>query len=140
MKKTILEKADELIQTGQSLNVNTIETFVHETLKFFEELRTILINGSPEEKKEALEVSRQLQEKLQSYAQNAYAAMGKTPEEANNLLQARNFSDNEWNTFQNIQKEIDDYKHTVIDPLHPSTATKAPKKPELPRSEWRQKI
>ena len=82
-----------------------MEEFVHETLKFFDQLRITLETGAEEEKKEALKDSEELQGKLQLYAQKAYEKIGISPEDVKNFLaKGSNFSGADWRHLQMLKK------------------------------------
>ena len=134
MKHNLLEKVDELFKESDNLSVDKLESFVHDTLIFFEELRGILATGTEEEKKEALEFSMKLQHKFQQLAEKTYDKMGMTEEQVKHFLKQSNFPEKEWNTIQKIDGEMSDYQKNVLGETPKSQA----KRHKFPT--WREKI
>jgi HPt (histidine-containing phosphotransfer) domain-containing protein len=128
MKTNLLEKCDELLKNADSLTIPQLATFVHEMLGFFEQIRQTLKTGSEDEKKQAIEVAVQVQEKLKALSEKAYKSIGMSPDEAEKLLNPQNFSSDEWNLFKNVEGEIDEYQKEL------SNDQKEQKSAEAPRS------
>jgi hypothetical protein len=131
MTNNLTKKLDAFFKNPTALTMAQMEEFVHETLKFFDQLRTILETGTEEEKQEALKDSQELQEKLQVYAQKAYEKTGMSPEDIKNFLaKGSNFPAADWQHLQNAQKELSEHREKSTPP-----------KPKTKRHEkWGKKI
>jgi len=133
MKSNIMKKVDELFKEGEPMTLPKIEAFVREALGFFEHLRSVLANGTPEEKEEALKTSQELQEKLQSASSKMLESVHMSPEMMNKFVNPSNFNPDDWRQFQKIQHEIDDYQKTI----QPAKKIEPPKKH---KGVWKEKI
>jgi hypothetical protein len=111
MTRNILEKFDELFGDLDKMTPQKVEMLVHETLKFFEHLKTQLTSGDEKTRKEALDTAVELQKKLEAFSKKALEKSGMTPEQLQKFITApSNFSNDEWNAFQSSQKEISDFE------------------------------
>jgi len=105
----------ELEDLAESKSINKMEGFVHEALKFFELIRSKLTSENEEERKEATELAKKLQDKLMEHSQKAFKAAGMNEEELKSFLQQpTNFSEDEWKAFEKAQGEIADYQKTLL--------------------------
>ena len=114
MNNKLIERIDDYFKDPQSLTMEQMEQFVHETLKFFDTLRVTLTSGTEEEKKEALKKAQEMQKKLQEVAQKAYQKLGMNQEQINKFLAEGSFPKEQMKHFQNAQHEIADYQKTVL--------------------------
>lgn len=135
-KHNILEKIDELFGDGSPPDVSKLTTLVQESLHFFEDLRTKLESPKTEEKNEAIDMAKQLQQKLEGLADQSLAASGMTKEEVQELLRnPSNFNEKDWNTYQSVDKEIKEYQKEVLKSAPTSfEPTPSPEKKKLPKS------
>lgn len=135
-KSDILEKIDELFDTGQPPNMEKLELLISETLKFFEYLRFKMESPKEEDKKEALELAQKLQQKLEGLAEKSLASSGMSRDQLQALLSnPSNFSEEEWNKFKSAEKEISDYRKEVLKSTLPSEKEKLPQK-ATKKKEW----
>jgi hypothetical protein len=133
----VLEKFDALFKDAEDLTIPQLESFVHEVLKFFETLRTTLISGTNEEKKEALEIATKLQKKLEDLSQKAYQKSGMNPDQISSFLSnSQNFSPEEWKTFTNVENEIGEYDKDLKNQIKPPQPAKK-KGPSASKEPWR---
>lgn len=115
MKKTILEKFDEIFSDIKNLNAEKLQTLVHESLKFFDDLKRALESPNEEEKNEALQIAQELQKKLEEQAQKAYKASGMTKEQIAKFTEnSNNFSKEEWDSFKKAKEELFDFQKEVL--------------------------
>jgi hypothetical protein len=113
MNNKLIAKIEGFFNDPSSLSMEEMEQFVHETLKFFDKLRNVMVNGTEEEKKEALKEAQEMQEKLQGFAQKAYEKTGMKPEDIAKFLSQGNVPKTDMNHFQNAQREIEDYQKSI---------------------------
>lgn len=113
MTNKLIDKMDDFFNDPHSLNMEKMEQFVHETLRFFDQLRTTLTTGTEEEKKEALKEAQEMQAKLQEVAKKAYDKLGMKPEEVEKLLAQGHFPKEQMKHFKNAQEEIAEYRKTM---------------------------
>lgn len=114
MTNPLIEKLEALSLNNKSLSMQQIEDFVHETLKFFDRLRTTLTTGSPEEKEKAMKESQELQEHLQAFTAKIYEQTGMSEEDITKFLAKGNLSSPDMKHFQNAQQEIDEYRKKIV--------------------------
>ncbi len=110
MNRRIVEKLEKILAKSNSLTIGELEPFVHETLKFFEDLKHIIETGSEKEQKEAMAIAAEVQQKFQALGDKIYKKMGLNPDQMAGLMQPGNFASDDWKVYQNVQKEIEDYK------------------------------
>jgi|GEM_PF-1360417 len=113
MTNSLIRKLDEFFKNPKALTMAQMEGFVHETIKFFEQIRTTMETGTEEEKTLAIKESQELQEKLQLYSKQAIAKTGMSEEEVKNMLAKGDFAAMDMKHFKNAEREIDDYKNKV---------------------------
>lgn len=113
MTNPLIEKLESFSSNPSGLSMQQIEDFVHETLKFFDRLRTTLTTGSPEEKEDALKESQELQEHLQTFTKKIYAQTGMSENEISKFLEKSKFPSSDMKHFKNAQQEIDDYREKL---------------------------
>lgn len=115
MKEKILEDFDKIIKDLESPTIAKLEVLVNECLKFFDDLKHIIETGSDEDKKEALELSKKIQKKLEERSDKAYSASGMDKKQIDEALKdPQNFSEEDWTTFSKIKKDISEYQGDVI--------------------------
>ena len=129
MTNNLTKKLDEFFKNPATLSMAQMEEFIHETIKFFDHVRTIMETGSEEEKKAAIKESQELQEKLQKYSKQAYEKTGMSEEEVKKFLEKGNFPATDFRLFKNAQKEIDEFREK-----------KAPKPKMKHHEKWGKKI
>ncbi|MBS0616253.1 MAG: hypothetical protein JSR58_06870 [Verrucomicrobia bacterium] len=111
MANDILKKFDELFGDLDAMTPQKVEMLVHETLKFFEHLKTQLTSGDEKARKEALDTAMELQKKLEAFSKKALEKSGMTQEQLQKFISSpTNFSPDEWRAFQSSQKEISDFE------------------------------
>jgi hypothetical protein len=113
MNNNLADKLEDFFKDPQSLNMEQIEEFVHETLKMFDSLRGSLTNGTVEEKEAALKQAQEMQVKLQEVAKRAYDKLGMNEEQVNKVLTEGNFPKEQLKHLEKAQHEIDEYKKSV---------------------------
>ncbi len=115
MKTKILEKFDEIFSDMEKLNAEKLEKLVHESLKFFDDLKAALESSNEEEKKEAMSIAQELQKRLEEQAEKAYRASGMTKEEISAFTEnANNFTKEEWESFKKAKEELFDFQKEVL--------------------------
>lgn len=130
MTNNLTKKLDEFFKNPITLSMAQMEEFIHETIKFFDHVRTTMETGTEEEKKAAIKESQELQEKLQKYSKQAYEKTGMSEEEVKKFLEKGNFPATDFRLFKNAQKEIDEFREK-----------KAAPKPKMKHHEkWGKKI
>ena len=119
MLNPLIEKLQALSLNNQSLSMQQIEEFVHETIKFFDQLRTTMTTGTPEEKEKALKESQQLQEHLQAFTAKIYEQTGMSEDDIKKFLAKSSLASPEMKHFQNAQQEIDEYREKIASDKKP---------------------
>jgi hypothetical protein len=110
MDNNLTKKLDEFFKNPTALNMAQMEEFIHETIKFFDHIRTTMETGTEEEKKEAIKESQELQEKLQRYSKKAYERTGMSEEEIKKFLEKGNFPAADFRLYKNAEREIDEFR------------------------------
>ncbi len=129
MTNKLTKKLDEFFNNPTALSMAQMEEFIHETIKFFDHIRTTMETGTEEEKKEAIKESQELQEKLQKYSKKAYERTGMSEEEVKKFLEKGNFPAADLRLYKNAQREINEFRE------------KTPPKPKPKHHEkWGKKI
>lgn len=114
-KSNILEKLDSIFDDLQKPDAQKLELLVSETLKCFEYLREKLSSSDPKEKEEALEMTYQLQRKLEVLADKALGVAGIDHDQLKTLLSnPKNFSSEQWGSFERSEHAIEDYKKELM--------------------------
>jgi hypothetical protein len=140
------EKFEKLFKEIEGLtdaqSLPKMESFVHDSLQFFEFIRVKLSSEDEEERKEAMNLAQKLQDKLTQQTEKALKASGMNEDQLQSFLaQPSNFNPEEWATFEKSQKEIQDYQSTVftstvpkIEGIKESKITD--KKPKKGKGDW----
>ncbi|HEY5236440.1 MAG TPA: hypothetical protein VIJ14_09700 [Rhabdochlamydiaceae bacterium] len=110
MTNNLTKKLEDFFKNPTALSMPQMEEFIHETIKFFDHVRTTMETGTEEEKKEAIKESQELQEKLQKYSKQAYEKTGMSEEEVKKLLEKGNFPASDFRLYKNAQREIDEFR------------------------------
>lgn len=114
MSKDILDKFNKLLREIEGNPNPNVEKFVHEALMLLTRLREKIMEGSAQEKQEALDATRQIQQALEKKAQQAFQATGMNAADLEKFLgQKSNFTDEQWQMFQKAQKEMVDYQKSL---------------------------
>jgi hypothetical protein len=113
MNNNLADKLEEFFKHPESLKMEQIEQFVHETLKVFDSLRTTLTNGTVEEKQEALKQAQEMQTKLQQVAERAYKKLGMSEEQVKKMLAEGSFPKDQMKHLEKAQQEINDYQNSI---------------------------
>jgi hypothetical protein len=113
MQNPLIEKLEALSLNNKSLSMQQVEEFVHETIKFFDRLRTTMTNGTPEEKEKALKESHKLQEHLQAFSSKIFEQTGMSEKDIQKFLAKGNFAAPDMRHFQAAQQEINDYREKI---------------------------
>lgn len=114
-KPNIIESLDQLFGNFEKVDLKSLDTFLQDILKLFSYLQEKLNSKDEAEKKEAMELAEQLQAKLNTVAQKAYAASGLTPEKIEQFVSNRkNFDADQWAALQNLQGNINNYQSKII--------------------------
>ena len=129
MTNNLTKKLDEFFKEPSALSMAKMEEFIHETIKFFDQIRTTMETGTEEEKKAAIKESQELQEKLQKYTKQAYEKSGMSEEEVKKFLEKGNFPAADFRLFKNAEKEIQEFREKG-----------APKPKTKHREKWGEKI
>ena len=119
MTNNLTKKLDDFFKNPTALSMAQMEEFIHETIKFFDQIRTTLETGTEEEKKEAIKESQELQEKLKLYSKQAYERTGMSEEDVKKFLSKGSFPPMDLKHFQNAQREIDEFREKA--PPKPKT-------------------
>jgi dGTP triphosphohydrolase len=119
MNNNLADKLEEFFKNPESLTMEQIEQFVHETLKIFDSLRTTLTNGTDKEKQEALKQAQEMQTKLQQVAEKAYKKLGMNEEQVKKVLSEGNFPKEHMKHLEKAQQEINDFQNSTPGKNHP---------------------
>jgi len=113
MDNNLANKLDEFFKNPESVNMEQIEQFVHETLKIFDSLRTTMMNGTAEEKQAALKQAQEMQTKLQQVAERAYNKLGMSEEQVQKMVSEGKFPKDQRSHLEKAQQEINDYQNSL---------------------------
>ncbi len=128
MKSKILDKFDEIFSDINNMNAEKLETLVHESLKFFDDLKNALESSNEEEKKEAMKIAQDLQKKLEEQAEKAFKASGMTKEQISAFTSdPKNFSKEEWESFKHAKNELFEFQKDVLKNAHMRTGEEGEK-------------
>lgn len=115
MHNNIVEKFKKLIDSIEGNQNPNVEKFVHDALMLLTQIKDKLSQGTEQEKKEMLEVSKQLQKLLEEKAKAAFRSTGMSPDQLEKYLAKReNFTEEQWEAFQKAQKEMDEYQKNLL--------------------------
>lgn len=80
-----------------------------DSIKYFEHFKQIMIEGSPEEKQEAVEHVMTMKKKIEEEANKIKQKTGLSEEELAKLSNdPKNFSADQWETIQSAKKQLED--------------------------------
>jgi hypothetical protein len=142
-EEKILKQFDDLLKHSKDSNINHLEDTVHELIRIFMEIKDQLESDDIEVRKKAINNLNILQKKLKEQADQAVKETGLSKTELNEYLSTpENFTDEEWLTIQNAQKELKDYEKELIKPSHHDHSHKKEsdkehgKKKRPPKDKW----
>lgn len=111
-----------------------LEEVFKNTVEFFDRFQYILMNGTPEEKKEMIQEVLELQKKLKLETEHMCQITGLSEEELKQFSQdSTNFSDEEWEVIQNAKAQIEEKAseisgHVKFNENEPKAASKGSSK------------
>lgn len=110
----IIESMDQLFSNFEKVDMKSLDNFLQEILKLFSYLQEKLNSKDEAEKREALELAEQLQNKLSGLAEKAYAASGLTPEKVKQVLSnPKNFKPEEWSAIQKLELDMNHHRTKI---------------------------
>ena len=113
MDNNLADKLEDFFKDPESLNMEQIEQFVHQTLKIFDSLRSSLTSGSVEDKEKALKQAQEIQTKLHQVAERAYKKLGLNEEQVLKVISEGNFPKEQMKHLEKAQQEINDYQKII---------------------------
>lgn len=117
MKEKTLTRLDEVLKKLEEPSMENLEDLVHESLKFFEDFKTVLESDNEEEKEKALKIASTFQHKLEDQAEKALKQTGLSKEELEKFISSpENFDESNWENFQHLKNEISDFSHLHVEP------------------------
>jgi hypothetical protein len=141
MSNAVLEKIEELFGNPEQFTPGNMESLIHETVKFFNDLKTQLESPDEKVREEALKVASQLKTKLEEQALALCESIGMDPAALESYINTpANFSNDEWQAMEKAKGEIDNYKQAVVkmEKGEKSPAAKAHSQKKKPKAvkEW----
>jgi hypothetical protein len=116
-KPQIIDKLDQLFSNFDKVDLNSLDSFLKEILNLFSYLQEKLQSPNEDERKEALELAEQLQTKLTSLTQKAYAASGLSKEKIDELLaNPANFKPQDWSSIKKLESQMTHFQQNHIKP------------------------
>ena len=121
---------------------NRLQEVFEDALAYFERFRSVMIHGSPEEKKEALEKVMQLKTKIEEETKRVCEKTGLTPDQLMAYSNdPKNFSSEQWKTIQETKKKLSDSIDSLKGVKKPSKLNsdqdeKEPHKKRFPPKNW----
>ncbi len=112
--RSIINKIDKMISSTGQVTPAELQQFAVDTIGFFENLKTVFLSGTEEDKKAAAQLCIDLQKKFEIMNNRIYKAMGITPEQASKFLKPAHYTKEEWQTMQNIQNNVENIKKGTL--------------------------
>ena len=128
-----------------------LQEVFEDSVEYFERFKYVMLNGSKEEKKEAVKRVMMLKMKIEEETQRVCKKTGMTPEQlAEFSADPKNFSDEQWNAIEGAKEKLDkgageikeaiQAKREGREPQAPGEAPKQgeqkPKKKKKPPKNW----
>jgi hypothetical protein len=124
-----MDKIQEIFGDPEKFSPEKIESLIHDTLKFFNELRQKLESSNEKDREEALNIANSLKAKLEEQAQALCQSVGMDPKTLENYINdPANFSSAQWQAMSQAKTNLSDYKEEIAKTQSASTVIKAPKK------------
>jgi adenylosuccinate lyase len=108
MKKDILHKINALLKDKENIPIEKLEELVQEMLEFFQDISEVLNEGTGEEKKEAVGLMFEIQEKFRELGEAVAKKMGLNSDQIQKMLNPKDFFPEQWKNIENIKKEMED--------------------------------
>ena len=85
-----------------------LQEVFEDSVEYFERFKYVMLNGSKEEKKEAVKRVMMLKKKIEEETQRVCEKTGMTPEQlAEFSNNPKNFSDDQWNAIEGAKKKLE---------------------------------
>jgi hypothetical protein len=145
MLKDEFSQLMKLFHEASDTKVVNLEEVFAKSLEFFEHLREQIAKGSPEDKKEALQMMSEMYSQLILESKHISDVAGMTEEQLVSFAEnPANFTPEQWKSIQMSKERIADAGSDLakaIESLHktdlpPSGEKKPPKDKKTKRSEW----
>lgn len=137
MNHTILQKIDKLFGSPDQFSPENMETLVHETIQFFNELKTKLESSDEKVREEALQTASLLKTKLEEQALKLCESIGMDPQSLESYISSpANFSSEEWQAMEKAKSEIKNYKDSAMKLESGEKTTTVQKKKKRAVKEW----
>lgn len=114
MANAVIEKIDELFGHPEKFTPENMESLVHETLKFFNDLKEQLTSSDEKVRNEALKLAAEIKSKLEEQALALCESLGMDPQALEAYVSTpANFSTDEWQSIAKAKTELQNYKEAV---------------------------
>ncbi len=114
MSSAVIEKIEELFGHPEQFTPENMENLIHETVKFFNELKTKIDSSDAKVREEALQVASSLKTKLEEQALALCESIGMNPQTLEAYINTpTNFSVEEWQAMEKAKTELENYKQAV---------------------------
>lgn len=128
MSNAIMDKIEEIFGNPEKFSPENMESLIHETLKFFNELKKKLESPNEKDREEALSIANELKDRLEKQALALCQTVGMDPKTIENYINnPANFSSTEWQSMNQAKANLDEYKEEIAK-TEPAGSEKAPKK------------
>jgi hypothetical protein len=114
MKPSVLDKIEELFGNPEKFTPENLESIIHETVTFFNELKANVESPDNKVREEALKLAASLQTKLEEQALALCEAVGMDPKAIESYINTpSHFSPDEWVAMEKAKAELEGYKNAV---------------------------
>lgn len=136
MSNDLMEKMAKVFKTPEQFSLENIEGLVHETLKFFSELKTKLESPNEKVREEAMNTAMALKTQLEEQALALCDSIGMDPQSLEKFINtSANFSSEEWQIMEKAKNELAGYQNEIAAKGNLSSQS-TPKKKRSPAKEW----
>ncbi len=109
-----METLNNLVEHPEKISMPQLESILLDTLKFFEAIRERLTSEDLDVRAKAMDEATEMQDKLNQIASKMYEKTGLTKEKAEQILSnPNNFKKEDWETMQNMEKELGHFQKTL---------------------------
>ena len=104
----------EIFANPENFTPEKLEGLIHETLKFFNDLRTQLASPDEKVREEAMKAANALKTQLEEQAATLCQSVGMDPEMLATYINTPNhFSTDEWQAIEKAKDELNEYQKEI---------------------------
>jgi hypothetical protein len=130
MNHAVMDKIEEIFGHPERFTPENMESLVHETLKFFSDLRLKLESKDEKEREEGIAIASALKTKLEEQAANLCQSVGMDPHALEAYINdPSNFTEQQVQAMNKAKADLEDYKKEIA--KDSGSTVKAPKKKKI---------